>query len=264
MTIRKAKLIYCSVGIIIFVIVPSCIFMYTEDWTFITALYFAVTSLAKIGFGDYVPRAHPPEEWARRADKFDLGECVEAIVEESTRTFNVKRTPIDVSSKAFCQPTRWDNIYWLGYWVYRFLVYLWQLTGLSFSGTMISMIVKKLQQVIPEMFPCLVVDSERPFYIFPSPYNRSLCVSRTEISPTGSPMTNKTNGQLLQLIPQNCALSRQPSYRTQKSDSGVASAIGTPYNRRKSLSQARGSQETAIESAYFEPKNNFPTPRFRR
>ena len=83
--------------------------MYTEDWTFITALYFSVTSLAKIGFGDYVPRAHPPEIWARRVDKFDLGNCVEAVVEESTRTFNVKRTPIDVSSKPFCQPDRWDN-----------------------------------------------------------------------------------------------------------------------------------------------------------
>ena len=70
--------------------------------------------------------------------------------------------------------------------------------------------------------------------------------------------------QTKELIPQNCALSRQPSCRTQKSDSGVASAIGTPYNRRKSLSQARGSQENPLDSAFSDLQINFPTPRFRR
>ena len=155
-----------------------------------------VTSLAKIGFGDYVPSSNPPEKWARNETqdysedneenltsrkinhKFDLEQCVQYIVVSSTKYFKVAGNPIDVSSKVYCRPTEWDNIYWIGYWLYRFLVFIWQLTGLSFSGTVVSMLVKKMQQVIPEVFPCMVVDSERPIYTFPSPYNRSLCASR--------------------------------------------------------------------------------------
>ena len=54
-----------------------------------------------------------------------------------------------------------------------------------------------------------------------------------------SPVVNQGNRHLLQLIPQNCALTRQPSNRTQKSDSGVASCKSTPYTRRKSLNTSR-------------------------
>jgi len=156
---------------------------------------FTVTSLSKIGFGDYVPRPNPPEQWARQEfgdnkenpnfetieHKFDLTKCVEDIVGTSTKYFKVAGNPIDVSSKVYCRPTEWDNIYWLGYWLYRFLVFIWQLTGLSFSGTVVSMLVKKMQQVIPELFPCMVVDSEKPIHTFPSPYNRSLCPSRNAL-----------------------------------------------------------------------------------
>ena len=45
---RKAKLIYCSVGIIVFVFLPSLIFMYTENWSFVTSLYFSDTGLNTI------------------------------------------------------------------------------------------------------------------------------------------------------------------------------------------------------------------------
>jgi hypothetical protein len=153
----------------------------------------------EIGFGDYVPLSNPPEKWARNktqefyddnkekiiikkiTHKFDLERCVREIVASSTKHFKVVANPIDVSSKVYCRPTEWDDIYWLGYWLYRFLVFIWQLTGLSFSGTVVSMLVKKMQQVIPELFPCIVVDSEKPIYTFPSPYNRSLCASPNEL-----------------------------------------------------------------------------------
>ena len=133
------------------------------------------------------------EDWARRdilyvsedneekiiEHKFELSRCVAYIVESSTKYFKVAGNPVDVSSKEYCRPTEWDKIYWLGYWMYRFLIFVWQLTGLSFSGTVVSMIVRKMQQVIPELLPWVVVDSERPIHTFPSPYNRSLCASRT-------------------------------------------------------------------------------------
>ena len=35
-----------------------------EGWSFLDSCYFAVISLAKVGFGDYVPHTQPPESFA--------------------------------------------------------------------------------------------------------------------------------------------------------------------------------------------------------
>jgi len=44
-------------GIIIFILLPSIAFMWYQDWSYSTAVYYSVISLSTIGFGDYVAGA---------------------------------------------------------------------------------------------------------------------------------------------------------------------------------------------------------------
>ena len=41
-------------GVTLFILVPAGIFLYVEDWSYITACYFAVVTLSTVGFGDYI------------------------------------------------------------------------------------------------------------------------------------------------------------------------------------------------------------------
>lgn len=47
-------LLYLIPGFVIFLILPSCIFMHFESWTFIKSFYYAFVTLSTIGFGDIV------------------------------------------------------------------------------------------------------------------------------------------------------------------------------------------------------------------
>ena len=45
----------CLWVMIIYLIIGTILFAEWEDWSYIDSVYFCVTSLAKIGFGDFVP-----------------------------------------------------------------------------------------------------------------------------------------------------------------------------------------------------------------
>ena len=49
-----------SLGLLVFILLPSVVFMVVQDWDYATALYFSVISLSTIGFGDYVAGAFVP------------------------------------------------------------------------------------------------------------------------------------------------------------------------------------------------------------
>lgn len=45
---------YLIPGIIVFILIPSGIICYFEQWTFDESVYFAFVTLTTIGYGDYV------------------------------------------------------------------------------------------------------------------------------------------------------------------------------------------------------------------
>lgn len=47
-------LTYTGLGMVIFIFFPAAIFVYFEDWTFDTGVYYAFVTLATIGYGDLV------------------------------------------------------------------------------------------------------------------------------------------------------------------------------------------------------------------
>jgi hypothetical protein len=47
-------ILYLLPGFVIFLILPSCIFMHFESWSFIKSFYYAFVTLTTIGFGDIV------------------------------------------------------------------------------------------------------------------------------------------------------------------------------------------------------------------
>ena len=46
-------IVIISLGVTLIILVPAGIFHHIEDWSFITAWYFAVVTLSTVGFGDY-------------------------------------------------------------------------------------------------------------------------------------------------------------------------------------------------------------------
>uniref|UniRef100_A0A1B6FNI7 Potassium channel domain-containing protein n=1 Tax=Cuerna arida TaxID=1464854 RepID=A0A1B6FNI7_9HEMI len=54
-------LTYTGLGFIIFILIPSSFFVYFEDWTFDTGIYYSYVTLCTIGYGDLVAGQRPIE-----------------------------------------------------------------------------------------------------------------------------------------------------------------------------------------------------------
>ncbi|XP_035222489.1 potassium channel subfamily K member 16-like [Stegodyphus dumicola] len=55
-----AHLIFYIPWVIIFMVLPSVVFMYTEDWNFLDGLYYSFITLTTVGLGDYVAGENLP------------------------------------------------------------------------------------------------------------------------------------------------------------------------------------------------------------
>ena len=54
-TVRPLRaVLIVAIGTVVFMVVPSFVFCYLQEWKFGTALYFSFITLSTIGFGDYV------------------------------------------------------------------------------------------------------------------------------------------------------------------------------------------------------------------
>jgi hypothetical protein len=47
-------ILYLIPGFVIFIFLPTGVFMHFEGWTFVESLYYAFVTLTTIGFGDFV------------------------------------------------------------------------------------------------------------------------------------------------------------------------------------------------------------------
>ena len=78
--INLKRIGYICLGICLFILIPAYFFAIIEQWSYLgkfsfcsyslligpfsDAIYFSIISLTKVGFGDYVPRTHPPDRYA--------------------------------------------------------------------------------------------------------------------------------------------------------------------------------------------------------
>jgi len=94
---------YVVFGILIFVVLPSIVFMFVEEWSFIDAFYFSITTISKIGFGDFVPSTSPPDRYGETI--FNKKNCLKALINPSPRGARIAENGMPV----LCQPTVWPK-----------------------------------------------------------------------------------------------------------------------------------------------------------
>ncbi|KAH9375467.1 hypothetical protein HPB48_008506 [Haemaphysalis longicornis] len=85
--------------LLVFLLLPAAVFMFTEDWSYLEGLYYCFITLATIGFGDYVageqllplsplwlPSAHPCARLCSRSYANRIYPPFRLIIERSTDT----------------------------------------------------------------------------------------------------------------------------------------------------------------------------------
>jgi hypothetical protein len=95
--------LYFIFGILIFVLLPPIAFMFVEEWSFIDAFYFSITTISKIGFGDFVPSTSPPDRYGETI--FNKKKCLIALINPSPRGVRIA----DNGMPVLCQPTVWPK-----------------------------------------------------------------------------------------------------------------------------------------------------------
>ena len=80
-------------GITVFILIPAYVFSIIEEWSYLDAIYFSVISLTKVGFGDYVPRTHPPDSYATYRHTESVEFETFANLKHKSSTLKAKRLP---------------------------------------------------------------------------------------------------------------------------------------------------------------------------
>ena len=137
---------YFIFGCGIFLVIPAYVFHLVEDWSYIDAVYFAIVSLTKIGFGDFVPNTQPPDKYAQV--KQDKQKCLFLYLNPAPQPGNFHD-----EEKIACKPSQWSSLVTQLFAVYRVLVNFWMIIGLSFFGTLISIMANGINDVITKKAP---------------------------------------------------------------------------------------------------------------
>ena len=145
--LRLVKVFYFIFGCGLFLLVPAYIFHLVEDWSYIDAVYFAIISLTKIGFGDFVPNTQPPDKYAN-------------VLQDKQRCLFLYLNPAPMPPANFhdeerkaCKASEWSSLVIQLFAVYRILVNFWMIIGLSFFGTLISIMSNAINDVITKKAP---------------------------------------------------------------------------------------------------------------
>lgn len=146
--LRVVKVFYFIFGCGLFLLVPAYIFHLVEDWSYTDAVYFAIISLSKVGFGDFVPNTQPPDKYAL-PPKQDKQKCLFLYLNPAPMppgNFH------DAEAEA-CKASEWSTLVVQLFAVYRVLVNFWMIIGLSFFGTLISIMSNAINDVITKKAP---------------------------------------------------------------------------------------------------------------
>uniref|UniRef100_A0A2K6DI45 Potassium two pore domain channel subfamily K member 4 n=1 Tax=Macaca nemestrina TaxID=9545 RepID=A0A2K6DI45_MACNE len=57
-----SAMLFLLIGCLLFVLTPTFVFCYMEDWSKLEAIYFVIVTLTTVGFGDYVAGADPRQD----------------------------------------------------------------------------------------------------------------------------------------------------------------------------------------------------------
>ncbi|XP_069848379.1 potassium channel subfamily K member 4 isoform X1 [Dipodomys merriami] len=57
-----SAMLFLLIGCLLFVLTPTFVFCYMEDWSQLEAIYFVIVTLTTVGFGDYVAGADPRQD----------------------------------------------------------------------------------------------------------------------------------------------------------------------------------------------------------
>ncbi|XP_003468225.1 potassium channel subfamily K member 4 isoform X1 [Cavia porcellus] len=57
-----SAMLFLLIGCLLFVLTPTFVFCYMEDWSKLEAIYFVIVTLTTVGFGDYVAGADPKQD----------------------------------------------------------------------------------------------------------------------------------------------------------------------------------------------------------
>ena len=145
---RSVRFYYFFYGCIMFVFVPSLLFIQAEeDWTYLDAVYFSVISLTKIGFGDYVPSTTPPNKFANTL--LNATSCLANLTSPNPSPPGVQMPEgfFILFSRFTCNNSVCHNSQWpieikIIFGLYRVLLNFWMLLGLSFFGSLISFMTR--------------------------------------------------------------------------------------------------------------------------
>ncbi|XP_048217489.1 potassium channel subfamily K member 4 [Perognathus longimembris pacificus] len=58
-----SAVLFLLIGCLLFVLTPTFVFCYMEDWSKLEAIYFVIVTLTTVGFGDYVAGADPRQDF---------------------------------------------------------------------------------------------------------------------------------------------------------------------------------------------------------
>ncbi|XP_045412142.1 potassium channel subfamily K member 4 isoform X2 [Lemur catta] len=58
-----SAMLFLLIGCLLFVLTPTFVFCYMEDWSKLEAIYFVIVTLTTVGFGDYVAGADPKQDY---------------------------------------------------------------------------------------------------------------------------------------------------------------------------------------------------------
>ena len=104
-------------------------------------VYFSIISLTKIGFGDLVPSTQPPTRLATHVR--NKTSCLQYLTNPDPKSAKEGRNMAQEGGRTYikaCAGSIWDAKWHFAFGCYRIILNIWMVLGLSFFGSLISIL----------------------------------------------------------------------------------------------------------------------------